>query len=68
MFEVYFNFLKVYYVIVLIIQDNEAETRDGLFWKHSFSNSIYKKCYKGESTSISCSIKIMHTLCLVECN
>ena len=51
-------------MIVLIFQNNEAKIRDGLFWKHSFSNSVYK----GESTSITCSMKIMHTLSLVECN
>ena len=53
---------------MLIFQDNEAQIRDGLFWKHSFSNSVCRKGYKGKSTSITCSMKIMHTLSLVECN
>ena len=59
-----FNCLKVYYVIVLIFQDNEAEIRDGFFFKAFFSNIVCRKCYKGESTSIACSMKIMHTLSL----
>ena len=63
-----FNCLKFYCVIMLIFQDSEAEIRDGFFWKHSFSNSVFRKCYKGESTSITCSMKIMHTLSLVDCN
>ena len=53
---------------MFIFPDNEAQIRDGLFWKHSFSNSICRKCYKGKSTSITCSMKIMHALSLVECN
>ena len=53
---------------MLIFQDNEAQIRDGLFWNHSFSNSVCRKCYKGKSTSITYFMKIMHILSLVKCD
>ena len=50
-------------------QDNEATKRcESHFLSTSNPNEFCRVDYKGKSTSITCSLKMMHILSLRECN
>ena len=44
-----FNCLKFYCVIVLFFRTMKLKSMMNFIWKHSFSNSLSRKSYKGKS-------------------
>ena len=55
-------------MILLIFQDNEAILEMDFIWKHSFSDSSSRKCYKGEFFFFpNYYLMIVHSRILGEC-